>query len=127
MLCTWLTLFAPSVNSGTVTSAPLVVNDGAKIRLVATGTGKNFDLLYNTKELFPVWYETLDIELILLPFAVQTYITLKIILLVNLIMWFFSLILLIHDLFYSFSLYLHQLHTFLSSLLLVDIIQLLFP
>ena len=86
MLCTWLTLFAPSVNSGTVTSAPLVVNDGAKIRLVATGTGKNFDLLYNTKELFPVWYETLDIELILLPFAVQTYITFKIILLVNLIM-----------------------------------------
>ena len=36
-------------------------------------------------------------------------------------------ILLTHHLFYSFSLYLHQLHTFLSSLLLVDIIQLLFP
>ena len=54
MLCTWLTLFAPSVNSGTVASAPLVVNDGAKVPLAATGTGKNFDLLYNTKELFSV-------------------------------------------------------------------------
>ncbi len=53
MLCTWLT--APShTNNGTVTSAPLVVNDGAKIRLVATGTGKNFDLSYTTRELFPV-------------------------------------------------------------------------
>ena len=70
MLCTWLTLFAPSVNNGTVTSALLVVNDGAKVPLVATGTGKNFDLSYTTRELFPVWYETLDIELILLPFTV---------------------------------------------------------
>ena len=52
-----------------------------KVLLFVTGTGKNFVLSYNTKELFPVWYETLDIELILLPFAVQTYITLKIILL----------------------------------------------
>ena len=81
MLCTWLTLFAPSVNNGTVTSALLVVNDGAKVPLVATGTGKNFDLSYNTRELIPVRYETLDITLILLPFAVQTYITFKIILL----------------------------------------------
>ena len=81
MLCTWLTLFAPSVNNGTVTSALLVVNDGAKVPLVATGTGENFVLSYNIRELFPVWYETLDITLILLPFAVQTYITLKIILL----------------------------------------------
>ena len=70
MLYTWLTLFAPSVNNGTVTSALLVVNDGAKVPLVATGTGKNFDLSYTTRELFPVWYETLDIELILLPFTV---------------------------------------------------------
>ena len=127
MLCTWLTLFAPSVNNGTVTSALLVVNDGAKVPLLVTGTDKNFDLSYNTKELFPVLYETLDIKLIFLPFAVQTYITLKIIPLINLIKWFFSLILLIHDLFYSFSLYLHQLHTFLSNLLLAEIIQLLFP
>ena len=82
MLCTWLTLFAPSVNSGAVTSALLVVNGCVtKVPLVATGTGKNFDLSYNTRELIPVRYETLDITLILLPFAVQTYITLKIILL----------------------------------------------
>ena len=81
MLCTWLTLFAPSVNNGTVTSALLVVNDGAKVPLVATDTGKNFDLSYNTRELIPVRYETLDITLILLPFAVQTYITFRIILL----------------------------------------------
>jgi len=47
-------LFAPSVNNSTVTSAPLVVNDGAKVPLLVTGTGKNFDLSYNTKELFPV-------------------------------------------------------------------------
>ena len=85
MLCTWFTLFAPSVNSGTVVSFLFVVNGATKVPLVATGTGKNFDLLYNTKELFPVRYETLYIELILLPFAVQTYITFKIILLVNLI------------------------------------------
>ena len=81
MLCTWLTLFAPSVNNGTVTSALLVVNDGAKVPLVATGTVKNFDLSYNTRELIPVRYETLDITLIFLPFAVQTYITFRIILL----------------------------------------------
>ena len=87
MLCTWLTLFAPSVNNGTVASTPAVINGCVtKVPLVATGTGKNFDLSYNTKELFPVWYETLGITLILLPFAVQTYITFKIILLVNLIM-----------------------------------------
>ena len=87
MLCTWLTLFVPSVNSGTIASAPPVVNGCVtKAPLVATGTGKNFDLSYNTKELFPVLYETLDIELIFLPFAVQTYIAFKIILLVNLIM-----------------------------------------
>jgi len=85
VLCTWLTLFAPSVNSGTVASAPLVVNDGAKVPLAATGTGKNFDLSYNTRELIPVQYETLDITLTLLPFTVQTYITFKIILLINLI------------------------------------------
>jgi len=47
--------------------------------LVTTGTGKNFVLSYNTRELFPVWYETVGITLILLAFAVQTYITLKII------------------------------------------------
>ena len=75
-------LFAPSVNSGTIASAPPVVNGCVtKAPLVATGIGKNFDLSYNTKELFPVLYETLDIKLIFLPFAVQTYITLKIILL----------------------------------------------
>ena len=86
MLCTWFTLFVSSVNSGTVASAPLVVNGCVtKVPLFVTGTGKNFDLSYNTKELFPVQYETLDIELILLPFAVQTYITFKIILLINLI------------------------------------------
>ena len=50
MLCTWLTLFAPSVNNGTVTSALLVVNDGAKVPLLVTGTDKNFDLSYNTNE-----------------------------------------------------------------------------
>ena len=62
MLCTWLTLFAPSVNSGTVVNAPPVVNGCVtKVPLVATGTGKNFDLSYNTRELFPVWYETVDI------------------------------------------------------------------
>ena len=81
MLCTWLTLFAPSVNSGTVVSAPPVVNGATKVPLVATGTDKNFDLSYNTRELIPVRYETLDITLILLPFAVQTYITFRIILL----------------------------------------------
>ena len=108
MLCTWLTLFAPSVNNGTVTSAPLVVNGCVtKVLLFVTGTGKNFDLSYNTRELIPVQYETLDITLISLPFAVQTYITFKIIPLINLIKWFFSLILWIHHLFYSFSLYLH--------------------
>ena len=80
MLCTWLTLFAPSINSGAVTSALLVVNGCVtKVPLLATGTGKNFDLSYTTRELFPVWYETVGITLILLPFAVQTYITLKII------------------------------------------------
>ena len=56
-----------------------------KVLLFVTGTGKNFDLSYNTNEGFPVLYETLDIELILLPFTVQTYITFKIILLINLI------------------------------------------
>ena len=77
MLCTWLT--APShTNNGTVASALFVVNGGTKAPLVATGTGV---LSYNTRELFPVWYETLGVELILLPFAVQTYITFKIILL----------------------------------------------
>jgi len=85
VICTWFTLFAPSVNSGIVASFLFVVNCATKVQLVATGTGKNFDLSYNTKELFPVRYETLDIELILLPFAVQTYITFKIILLINLI------------------------------------------
>ena len=86
VLCTWLTLFVPSVNSGTVASAPLVVNGCVtKVPLFVTGTGKNFDLSYNTNEGFPVLYETLDIELILLPFTVQTYITFKIILLINLI------------------------------------------
>ena len=54
MLCTWLTLFAPSVNSGTVASALFVVNGATKVPLVATGTDKNFDLSYNTRELFPV-------------------------------------------------------------------------
>ena len=55
MLCTWLTLFAPSVNNGTVASAPPVVNGCVtKVPLVATGTGKNFVLSYNTRELFPV-------------------------------------------------------------------------
>ena len=54
MICTWFTLFAPSVNSGTVASFLFVVNCATKVQLVATGTGKNFDLLYNTKELFPV-------------------------------------------------------------------------
>ena len=88
LFCTWLTLFAPSVNNGTLDSSLFVVNGATKVPLVVTGTGKNFDLSYNTKELFPVWYETLGITLILLPFAVQTYITFKIILLVNLIMWF---------------------------------------
>ena len=78
-LATWLT--APSVNNGTGASALFVVNGGTKIPLVATGTGKNFVLSYNNRELFPVWYETLDIEPILLPFAVQTYITFKIFLL----------------------------------------------
>ena len=85
MLCTWLT--APShTNNGTVASALFVVNGGTKAPLVATGTGV---LSYNTRELFPVWYETVGITLILLPSAVQTYITFKIILLVNLIKWFF--------------------------------------
>ena len=74
MLCTWLTLFAPSINSGAVTSALLVVNGCVtKVPLVATGTGKNFDLSYNTNEGFPVLYETLDIELILLPFSLNLY------------------------------------------------------
>ena len=55
MLCTWFTLFVSSVNSGTVASAPLVVNGCVtKVPLFVTGTGKNFDLSYNTKELFPV-------------------------------------------------------------------------
>ena len=61
MLCTWLTLFVPSVNSGTVASFLFVVNGATKVPLVATGTGKNFDLSYNTNEGFPVLYETLDI------------------------------------------------------------------
>ena len=78
LFCTWLTLFTPFVNNGTVASALFVVNGGTKVPLVATGTGV---LSYNNRELFPVWYETLDIEPILLPFAVQTYITFKIILL----------------------------------------------
>ena len=45
------TLFAPSVNNGTVASALFVVNGGTKVPLVATGTGV---LSYNTRELFPV-------------------------------------------------------------------------
>ena len=77
LLTTWLTALSPA-NNGTVASALFVVNGGTKAPLVATGTGV---LWYNTRELFPVWYETLDIEPILLPFAVQTYITFKIILL----------------------------------------------
>jgi len=80
LLTTWLTAPFPT-NNGTVASALFVVNGGTKAPLVATGTGKNFVLSYNNRELFPVWYETLDIEPILLPFAVQTYITFKIILL----------------------------------------------
>ena len=56
-----------------------VVNGATKVPLVATGIGKNFVLSYNTRELFPVWYETVGITLILLTFAVQTYIILKII------------------------------------------------
>jgi len=64
-------LFAPSVNSDTVASAPLVVNGCVtKVPLLATGTGKNFDLSYNTNEGFPVLYVTVGITLVLLPFNV---------------------------------------------------------
>ena len=43
-------LFAPSVNSGTVASAPLVVNDGAKVPLVA---GRVFIALYSKSSCSP--------------------------------------------------------------------------